>query len=488
MTAVIAPKTVDRKPPKVEDDPAEAVRFFADRIRVYPKKVRGPIRQVKWAILFFCLTIYYALPWLRWDRGPGAPSQAVLLDVSGRRFYFFDLEIWPQEIFYLTGLLVLAAVALFLVTSIAGRLWCGFACPQTVWTDLFMWVERAIEGDRGARLRRDAGPTTFDKIWRKLAKHSAWLMLAAATGGVWIMYYVDAPTLATNFLIGEATSSEYFFAGLFTVSTYLLAGWAREQVCTYMCPWPRFQSAMFDDQTVTVTYQAWRGEARGPHKPHDSWDGRGDCIDCGQCIAACPTGIDIRDGVQLECIGCGLCIDSCNDVMRRIQRPEQLITFDSLANQTARAKGETPKIRLIRPRSLLYMALLAVVSAAMLFGLLTRSNFSISVQRDRAPLYVKLADGSLRNGYSVKVTNKTQETHYFNLETRELDRTIIQVAESGDAPAAAVVLQIPADSVGEFRVLVYSAPGAAASRPITFLLQDPTTGREADYRSTFMGP
>jgi cytochrome c oxidase accessory protein FixG len=475
-------------PGRVDDDPVEAVRFFADRVRVYPKRVRGPIRRAKWAILFFCLTLYYLLPWVRWDRGPGAPSQAVLLDISGPRFYFFDLEIWPQEIVYLTGLLVLAAVALFLVTSIAGRLWCGFTCPQTVWTDLFMWVERVIEGDRGARLRRDAGPSTLDKVWRKIAKHTAWVVIAAATGGVWIMYYVDAPTLAVNFFTGRATATEYFFAGLFTATTYLLAGWAREQVCTYMCPWPRFQAAMFDDKTITVTYQAWRGETRGPHKAGQGWEGRGDCIDCGQCVAACPTGIDIRDGSQLECIGCGLCIDACNDVMRRVQRPEGLVTWDSLANQTAKAQGLTAKLKLIRPRSLLYLALLTVVSGAMVYGLATRSSFSISVQRDRAPLFVKLADGSVRNGYAVKVINKTAETHYFTLETRELDRAILQVGESGDAPATAVVLPVRADTVGDFRILVQANPNGVASRPITFILRNTTTGKGVDYRSVFLGP
>ncbi len=488
MSSAIAQKKPDRKQTQVEGDPIEAVRFFADRVRVYPKRVHGPIRRIKWAILFFCLTLYYVLPWIRWDRGPGAPSQAVLLDVSGPRFYFFDLEIWPQEIVYLTGVLVMAAVALFLVTSIAGRLWCGFTCPQTVWTDLFMWVERVIEGDRGARLRRDAGPATFDKIWRKIAKHSAWLIVAAATGGVWIMYYVDAPTLAMNFLTGDATATEYFFAGLFTATTYLLAGWAREQVCTYMCPWPRFQSAMFDDKTITVTYQNWRGEKRGPHKAGQGWEGRGDCIDCGQCVAACPTGIDIRDGAQLECIGCGLCIDACDDVMLRVQRPLKLITFDSLANQTAKSCGQQPKTRLVRPRSLLYLSLLGAIGAAMVYGLATRTTFSISVQRDRAPLFVKLADGSLRNGYAVKVINKTQETHYFTLETQELDRAILQVGESGDAPATAVVLPVPADSVGNFRILVHARSEGPSSRPITFILRDATTGKTADYRSSFMGP
>ncbi len=488
MTTLLAQRRAPGKIGKVETDPAEAVHFFADRVRVYPKAVHGPVRRVKWAVLIFCLTVYYVLPWIRWDRGPGEPDQAVLLDVAARRFFFFDLEIWPQEIYYLTGLLIVAAVALFLVTSIAGRLWCGYACPQTVWTDLFMWVERLIEGDRGARLRRDAGPLTFDKIWRKVAKHSAWLVVAAATGGVWIMYYVDAPTLAVEFVRGEASTAEYTFAGLFTATTYLLAGWAREQVCTYMCPWPRFQSAMFDDQTITVTYQAWRGEQRGPHKAGQDWTGRGDCIDCGQCIAACPTGIDIRDGVQLECIGCGLCVDACNEIMHRVDRPKGLITWDSLANQTARAQGLVPRLRLIRPRSLIYLGLLGVVGVAMIGAFAARADFSISVQRDRAPLFVRLSDGSLRNGYTIKIVNKTRVAHDFALGSEGLDGATIQVAETGDAPAADAVLPVKPDSVGTFRVLVHAGEQGPSSRPIIFTLNDPVTGEKTTYRSVFLAP
>src|SRR4051812_5931005 len=274
----------------VSDPDARGIPLFAPHEHVYPKSVKGPVRRIKWAVLCVCLAVYYLLPWLRWDRGPGQPNQAVLLDIADGRFYFFGLEIWPQEIYYLTGLLISGAILLFLVTSIAGRLWCGYACPQTVWTDLFLWVERRLEGDRAQRIRRDAQAWSAGKLARKLAKHAIWLVIAAATGGAWIMYYVDAPTLARNFFTGDAGVTAYSMAALFTATTYLLAGWAREQVCTYMCPWPRFQSAMLDDHSLIVTYQAWRGDPRGAHKQGSSWEGRGDCIDCHQCQAACPTG------------------------------------------------------------------------------------------------------------------------------------------------------------------------------------------------------
>jgi cytochrome c oxidase accessory protein FixG len=326
--------------------------FFATRIKVYPKRVDGIVRRVKWAILAVCLGLYYVVPWLRWDRGPDAPGQAVLIDLPGRRAYFFSVEIWPQEVYFLTGLLILGAVGLFLVSSLFGRVWCGYACPQTVWTDLFLLIERLIEGDRNARIRLDRQPWSLPKAARKAAKHAVWLAIAAATGGAWVMYYVDAPTVVRDVFAGRASVEVYFFVGLFTATTYLLAGWAREQVCTYMCPWPRFQAAMFDEDTVTVTYQAWRGEPRGSHKPGQSWQGRGDCVDCRQCIAVCPTGIDIRDGQQLECIGCGLCVDACNEIMDKVGRPRWLITFDTLAHQAAKAAGRPVAYRLVRPRVL----------------------------------------------------------------------------------------------------------------------------------------
>ena len=264
--------------------------LYANRVRVYPKSVHGPVRRVKWAMLIVCLTIYYLLPWLRWHRGPGQPSQAVLLDLWHERFYFFDMELWPQDIWLLAGALICGAVCLFLVTSLFGRLWCGYTCPQTVWTDLFMWVEQWVEGDRNERMQRDADAVNADTAWKKFLKHWIWFWIAFWTGGAWIMYYVDAPTVTVEFWTGQASSEVYFFTFLFTATTYLLAGWAREQVCTYMCPWPRFQSAMLDDQSFTVTYQSWRGEPRKRGKRLEDAAPAGDCVDCGACVTACPTG------------------------------------------------------------------------------------------------------------------------------------------------------------------------------------------------------
>jgi hypothetical protein len=242
----------------------KASPLYAGRVAVYPKAIRGRFRTVKWTALAVLLGLYYLVPWLRWDRGPGAPDQAVLVDLPGQRLYFFWIEIWPQEVYFLTGVLVLAAFGLFLATSLFGRLWCGFACPQTIWTDLYLQVERWIEGDRAERIRLDKAPWTGPKVAKRALKHAVWLLVALLTGGAWIMYFHDAPTVARAFFTGEAGAAAYFFVGLFTATTYLLAGFAREQVCTFMCPWPRIQGSLVDRDTLAVTYEAWRGEPRGP--------------------------------------------------------------------------------------------------------------------------------------------------------------------------------------------------------------------------------
>ena len=387
--------------------PGKPAPLYKKREPIYPKMVHGRWRIIKWLVLAATLGVYYLLPWVRWDRGPGAVNQAVLVDFDHARFYFFFIKLWPQEVYYITGLLLLAGLALFLVTALFGRLWCGYACPQTVWTDLFILTERIFEGDRNARMRLDSQPWGFNKLWRKGGKHATWLVIALMTGGAWVFYFHDAPTLMRQLFAGQAPIDAYVWIGILTFTTYALAGGMREQVCTYMCPWPRIQGAMLDAQSLQVTYRADRGETRGPHKKGATWEGRGDCIDCNQCVVVCPAGIDIRDGSQLECINCGLCIDACNEVMDKVERPRGLIAYDTDFAVAARVAGRKPTYHFLRTRTAFYGGALTLVAAVMLYGLSTRPVMALDVLRDRNPTFVRLSDGSIRNGYTLKLMNRS---------------------------------------------------------------------------------
>ena len=414
----------------------KASPLYVGRVEVYPKAIKGRFRTIKWTALIVLLGLYYLAPWIRWDRGPGAPSQAILADFETRRIYFFWIEIWPQEVYFLTGILMLAAFGLFLATAAFGRLWCGYACPQTVWTDLFMWVERLIEGDRAQRMRLDQQPWTLAKWRKKIAKHAAWLLIAFWTGGAWIMYFNDAPTIVKQFWIGQAGLTVYFFTGLFTATTYLLAGFAREQ-----------------------------------------------------CVAVCPTGIDIRDGFQLECIGCGLCIDACNDVMAKVGRPPNLIAYDSERNQELRAAGKPPVNRLVRPRTILYAALLTLVAAVMLVVLALRSTVDVNILPERNPLYVTLADGSIRNGYTIKILNKERADRAYRLSVAGLAGAQLTVLGQ-DEPKPVVTLLAPPDGVGTHRVYL-RLPRAAVKgevMDIGLVLEDTVTGQQHRFETIFRGP
>lgn len=482
-------------PPPGEDrakerTPGRPPPLYAAHEWVYSRRVKGLFRRLKWTALWVLLGIYYVGPWLRWDRGPDAPDQALLIDMPARRAYFFGLEIWPQEIYYLTGLLILGAVGLFFLTALAGRVWCGFACPQTVWTDLFLWTERLIEGDRAARMRLDAAPISATKAARKGVKHAVWLIISAVTGGAWILYFEDAFTVTPRIFAGEASTTVYFFIGLFTATTYLLAGWAREQVCIYMCPWPRFQSAMFDEHSLIVSYAAWRGEPRGRARPGDSFEGRGHCVDCGLCHQVCPTGVDIRKGQQLACIGCALCVDACRGVMERFGLPAGLISYDSLANQAARAAGATPRLRLVRPRTLAYAAILLAVAAVMSVALATRGRVEVSIQHDRAPLYVRLSDGAISNGFTYKILNMERQPKTFALDLAGIPEARMKVIGIAAEWTDAVELPVPPDDIATFRVLVRADAERLEGRStgLVFRLRDPTTDRLHNHEVAFSGP
>lgn len=455
-------------------DTAEPIKFFEKRERAYPKRVWGKYRQLKWVAMIVTLSIYYLAPFLRWDRGPHAPDQAILIDMPARRAYFFFIEIWPQEVYYLTGILILAAVALFFVTSLAGRVWCGYTCPQTVWTDLFVWVERIVQGDRAKRMKLAKGPMSFEKLWKFAVTHALWILIGMLTGGAWVFYFNDAPTLLEQIIHLDVPWSVGGWILALTFSTYLMAGFAREQVCMYMCPYSRFQSAMFDKDTLIIGYDEKRGEPRGKHKKGESWDGRGDCIDCTLCVQVCPVGIDIRDGLQMECIACGLCVDACNEVMDKVERPRGLIRYDTTHNQEARLAGKPESSHVMRPRTFWYVSILSIVGLVMLYGLMNRSASELHVLHDRNPLYVTLSDGTIRNGYDIRILNKTHEDMVFSLTVDGLEGADLRVQAAGDPSADALLVY--ADSVGHFRVFVTAPkPGAARSKlTFTATTQDET--------------
>ena len=457
--------------------------LYASRKKVYTKDVHGGLRSIKWAVLAICLAIYYTLPWLRWDRGAGVPNQAILLDLWNERFYFFNVVLWPQNIWLLTIALILSAITLFWVSSVFGRLWCGYACPQTVWTDLYMAVERWVQGDRNARMKLDAAPWSLEKLWKKGATHIAWVVIAFWTGGAWVMYYVNAPVVVGEFWTGRATPDVYFMTALFTATTYLLAGWAREQVCTYMCPWPRFQSAMQDEQTLMVTYNAQRGEPRG-HGRRDGQTALGDCVDCLACVHVCPTGIDIRNGPQLECINCGLCIDACNHVMERTGFKPWLIGWDTLARQKARTEGVAPKWRPFRPRTYVYAAAFSVIAAVLVAGLATRSAFSFSAIHDRAPMFVRLRDGGVRNAYTLKLANRTMAPASFTLTVEAAEPMLMGLPEQNSVLSTVAHLSVPASEVGTFRLTLQGRPSQAKETVGLRLIKD-GTGQQARYSALF---
>jgi cytochrome c oxidase accessory protein FixG len=475
-------------------EPDEEGPLYVARRKIYPQRVAGTYRKIKWIVLLVTLGIYYGLPFVRWDRGPDAPGQAVLVDLPNRRFYFFFIEIWPQEIYYLTGLLILAAMTLFLMNAVAGRIWCGYLCPQTVWTDLFQTIERWVEGDRREHLLRDRQPWTLERVARSGLKHFLWLMVAWWTGGAWVLYFADAPTIVQELATFQAPFMDYMWIGILTFTTYALAGHMREQVCLYMCPWPRIQAALTDEYALNVTYRYDRGEPRGSAKKNAALRGRGapagDCVDCYQCVYVCPTGVDIRNGPDLGCIQCGLCIDACDAVMAKIGRPPRLIAYDTDLNIARRQAGEPPMVRIVRVRTILYVAIIAVVGAIMLYTLATRSSEGISVSHDRNPVFVRLADGELRNGFTVHILNKSLTTRSFALTVEGLDDLDLKVVGETVTTGRTVIVAIGPDQTHELRALVgtYQKLPPAASIPLTFRITDVATGRRAHAADHFRGP
>ncbi|MGF1548053.1 MAG: cytochrome c oxidase accessory protein CcoG [Thiotrichales bacterium] len=393
------------------------------RSKCYPRSVSGRFRTAKYALLALAYLIYYGLPWLPWKRAVG-PDQAVLFDIVGRKYYLFDLVVHPQQIFWLGGFLMIAALLLFFVTGLAGRIFCGYFCFQTLWTDMFLLIEHWVQGERPARIRLDRQAWNTEKLRKKSLTHAFWLMVAFWTALTFTLYWGPAGELLTRFVSGTAPVPMYITTLILTISTYTMAGFARDQVCTHMCPYSRFQSAMFDRDTKLVAYNRSRGEgdvgrakASKEYKTREARQtaGIGDCIDCGYCVQVCPTGIDIRNGLQVQCIHCGLCIDACDNIMDNLGWARGLIRFSS------DTEDQGGKVNYFKIKNIGYGVALAAITGILLYSVFTNSMFETAINQVRQPLFVTLSDGSIQNSYDVKLANLDQRPLRVALELAGLD-------------------------------------------------------------------
>jgi len=409
--------------PQTEDAAVEVVSLYQKQQKIYARAVSGWFAGWRWALVWATQLAFYGLPWLDWGT-----RQAVLFDLASRRFYIFGLVLYPQDFIYLTGLLIVSAYGLFLFTAVAGRLWCGFACPQTVYTEIFMWVERKIEGDRMQRMKRDSGGWTWSRSGRALAKQGAWMAIALWTGFTFVGYFTPIKELwgsATTLGFGPW---EWFWVLFYGFATYGNAGFMREQVCKYMCPYARFQSAMFDKDTMIISYDQERGEPRGTRgrKTDLAAANLGHCIDCGLCVQVCPTGIDIRNGLQYECIGCAACVDVCDGVMDKMNYPRGLVRYatqNGMANHWTRAQMFR---HVLRPRVLVYTAVLVLICGALATSLVLRAPFKVDVVRDRAALARLVDDGWIENVYTLQIMNTTEQPQRYRLDVTGLPGAVLE--------------------------------------------------------------
>jgi cytochrome c oxidase accessory protein FixG len=438
--------TNDKQPaPPPADVPIEQ-QLYAIRQIIQPRAVHGVFANWRIALVLLTQAVYYGLPWLQWDN-----RQAVLFDLAARKFYIFGLVFWPQDFVYLTGLLVLAALALFLFTAVAGRLWCGYACPQTVYTELFMWVESWLEGDHLARKKLDKSPWNANKLRRRGLKHFVWVLIALWTGFTFVGYFTPIQMLVAETLSASLGPWESFWILFYGFATWGNAGFMREQVCKYMCPYARFQSVMFDSDTLTVTYDSSRGEPRGSRSKKADYKamGLGDCVDCGVCVQVCPTGIDIRDGLQYECIGCAACIDGCDQIMDKMGYPRGLIRYTT----ENVVKGKYPDSgivkHILRPRTIIYTVLLALLSGAFVYSLATRVPLRVDVIRDRVTLSKETDEGLIENVYRLQIINKDSQPHRYTVQAQGIDGLSVVMASREIAAAPLQTIDIPVSLVAD---------------------------------------
>ena len=454
------------------------VSLYQARQKIYPRSVEGVFAYWRWLLVAFTQLLFYGLPWLEW----GA-RQAVLFDLNARRFYIFNLVFYPQDIIYLTGLLVISALSLFLFTAVAGRLWCGYACPQTVYSEIFMWIERQVEGDRSARMRLDQSDMSTQKFVRKLSKHALWIALSLWTGFTFVGYFTPIHDLWTEVMQNATSSWETFWILFYGFATYGNAGFMREQVCKYMCPYARFQSAMFDHDTLIVTYDAARGDPRGARsrKADRSQLNLGECVDCSLCVQVCPTGIDIRNGLQYECIGCGACADVCDTVMDKMGYPRGLVRYtteNALANNWSH---QDIWRRVLRPRVLIYASFLVALVIGLLVALSMRIPFKVDVVRDRATLARINDNGQIENIYRLQIMNATEHEKRFRLSVRGLDG--VALATDSDITVEAVQARWIVS-----RVTIPYDSATGGSHPIQFVIEEVGGKDQLVEKTVFLVP
>jgi len=422
------------------------VKMYAAREEIYPREVQGRYASLRWFFVWFTQLLFYGLPWLHWNE-----RQAVLFDLGARKFYIFGIVLWPQDFIYLAALLIISAYSLFLFTAIFGRVWCGFTCLQTVYTEIFMWIERKIEGSRSARMRLDRQPTSAGKVLRKFAKHVSWGAVALWTGFTFVGYFTPIHVLAASVMSLGLGPWEWFWVLFYSFATYGNAGWMREQVCKYMCPYARFQSAMFDKDSLIITYDQERGEPRGARNKSDpaSATALGDCIDCSMCVQVCPTGIDIRKGLQYECIGCAACVDACNNVMDKIGAPRGLVRY--WTDHAMKFRWSTDEIlrHTFRPRVVIYSVVLLALVVVFFGTLLTRTPLKMDVIRDRGSMGREVEDGMIENVYRLQIMNTEEGAHRYRISVSGIEGIAVQgVTEvslaSTESRGVPVNIRIPA--------------------------------------------
>jgi len=459
----------------------EQLGLYQKRIPIFTRSVKGRFRRFKTSVLVLAYAIYFLLPWMPWARHD-APAQAVLFDLPGRRFLIFGLTVYPQDVVWLALLLFIAAILLFFVTGLVGRAFCGYFCFQTLWTDFFIWIEHKIQGERPARIRLYRQPWEREKFLKIGLTHGAWLAVSFWTGLTFVLYFAYAPQLVVEFFTGQAAAAAYITTGILTLSTYAAAGLMREQICTYVCPYGRFQSAMYEPQTLAVHYDARRGEAQhgrasaraGQRTLAERYEkGLGDCVDCGLCVQVCPVGIDIRDGLQYKCISCGLCIDACNSIMDSFNFPRGLIRYDSEQN-LAQAQPGKPRLNWKSLKTIGYGVALVLMSGYLVYSIATRSSFDRAVTQIRQPLYVVLSDGDIRNRYQIRITNKAAEDVVYRISARGIPAEALDLGnfdevrvKPGHSALVQASVRLPPDlaaGVQKFDLLITPVGKAAESR------------------------